>query len=125
MAAHLASKVSSAGVVSLYVAESFRTSEPVALTVSMPAGVLSALYHGGNAPLLVTAPPAASLDVKASGSGPLHVATAPVAPGGSVAVTLVRTLRLCSLVCMLMRLRAERHGGRAAMRAHADDAAHA
>ena len=89
MAAHVASKVSSAGALSLYVAESFRTAEAVAVTVSMPAGALSSLYHGGNAPLLVTAPPAASLDIKASGSGPLHVAAAPVASGGSFAVTLV------------------------------------
>ena len=89
----MASKVSSAGALSLYVAESFRTAEAVALTVFMPPGALSSLSHGGAAPLLVTVAPASSLDIKASGSGALHVAaSAGVTDGGVVSVTLVRSL---------------------------------
>jgi hypothetical protein len=40
--------------------------------------------------VLVTVPTAASLTLKSSGTGALHVAAGPVEGGGSVAVTLVR-----------------------------------
>ena len=98
VAEHVGSKVSGSGSLAIFVSESFRTALPVSMTVFLPSGALASLSHAGAAPVLVTAPSAASLTLKSSGTGALHVAAGPVEGGGSMSVTLVRVSRPLSAV---------------------------
>ena len=90
MAAALLAKVSFSTLSLSVASPGFSTAQSVSVTVRVPPGALSSVVHASTGNVFVSAPLAPDFSLQASGTGWLHVAAAPVAPGGSVSVTLVR-----------------------------------